>query len=84
MDGAQVMKSHHGRALEAEVSLEVLGDFTDEALEGQLADDEQLSRLLATTNLPKIDGTPVDLRAVCLVRAMARESWEHGNVTVSP
>ena len=35
MDGAQVMKSHHGRALEAEVSLEVLGDFTDEALEGQ-------------------------------------------------
>ena len=70
MDGAQVrvlektdqvslaglLKGHHGGALEAEVSLEILGDFTDEALEGQLA-DEQLSRLLVTTDLTKSDGT---------------------------
>ena len=59
MDGAEVcvleetnqvgltglLKSHHSRALEPQVSLEVLGNLTDETLEGQLA-DEQFSRLL--------------------------------------
>ena len=34
-----------GRRLEAEVGLEVVGDLADEALEGQLADDE-VGRLL--------------------------------------
>jgi len=33
-----------------------LSDFTDQALEGQLA-DEELSRLLVTTNLTESDGT---------------------------
>ena len=40
-----LLKSHHGRALEPQISLEVLGNLTDKTLEGQLA-DEQLSGLL--------------------------------------
>ena len=64
MDGAQVgvlkqtdevslaglLEGHDGRALEAEVSLEVLCDLTDQALEGQLA-DEKLSGLLVSPDL---------------------------------
>ena len=69
MDGAQVgvleqadqvgfasfLQSHDGRALEAEVSLKVLGDFAHQTLEGQLA-DEKLSALLVTTDLTKSHG----------------------------
>lgn len=40
-----LLEGHDGRRLEAEVGLEVLGDFTDQALEGELA-DEELGRLL--------------------------------------
>ena len=36
--------------------LEVLRDFADEALEGELA-DEELSRLLVATDLTESDGT---------------------------
>ena len=64
MDGAQVgvlkqtdevslaglLEGHDSRALEAEVSLEVLGNLTDQALEGQLA-DEELSGLLVSPDL---------------------------------
>ena len=70
MDGAQVgvfeetdevslrglLKSHDGGALETEIGLEVLSDLTDETLEGQLADQE-LSRLLVTTDLTKSDSS---------------------------
>ena len=49
---AGLLKSHDGRALEPQVSLEVLGDFPHKALEGQLA-DEELGALLVTTDLPK-------------------------------
>ena len=70
MDGAQVgifeqadevglngfLERTDGRGLEAEVRLEVLGDFTDETLEGQLA-DEELSRLLVATNLTEGDSS---------------------------
>ena len=42
---AGLLQSHDGRALEAQVGLEVLGDLTDQPLEGQLA-DEQLGALL--------------------------------------
>ena len=42
---AGLLQSHHSRALEAQVSLEILGDLTNQPLEGQLA-DQQLSRLL--------------------------------------
>ncbi|MEL7523314.1 MAG: hypothetical protein AAGJ80_17140 [Cyanobacteria bacterium J06553_1] len=66
MDGAQVgvfeksnqvslrcfLKSHDGRALESEISLEVLGDFSDKTLEGQLA-DEKLSRFLVSSDFTK-------------------------------
>jgi len=47
---AGLLEGHDGGALEAEVGLEVLGDFTDQTLEGELA-DEKLSALLVTTDL---------------------------------
>ena len=39
------MQGHHGRALEPQVGLEVLGNLADQPLEGELA-NQQLSRLL--------------------------------------
>lgn len=70
MDGAQVgvfkegdevglnglLKSTNGGGLETEVRLEVLSDFTDETLEGELADQE-LGGLLVATDLTESDGT---------------------------
>ncbi len=70
VDGAQVgvlkqtnqvglgslLQGHDGAGLEAEVSLEVLGDLPHQALEGQLA-DEQLSGLLVATDLTESHGT---------------------------
>lgn len=70
VDGAQVgvleetnqvslrglLEGSDGRALEAEIGLELLRDFTDEALEGELA-DEQVGRLLVATDFTKSDGT---------------------------
>merc|ERR1711895_44318 len=50
------LESHDGRGLESEISLEVLCDFTDQALEGKLA-DEELSALLVTTDLTEGNGT---------------------------
>lgn len=54
VDGAQVgvfketnqvsfgsfLKSHDGRGLESKVGFEVLGDFTNQSLEGQFADQQ--------------------------------------------
>ena len=70
MDGAQVgvfeeadeigfaglLEGEHGGTLEAELGLEVLGDLTDEALEGQLA-DQQLGALLVAADLTKSNGS---------------------------
>lgn len=70
VDGAQVgvlkegdevglnglLKSTDGRGLEAEVGLEILSNFTDQTLEGQLADQE-LSGLLVATDFTQSDGT---------------------------
>ena len=70
MDGAQVgvlekadqvslaglLKSSDSGALEAEVGLEVLGDLTDQTLEGELA-DEQLGGLLVPTDLTESHST---------------------------
>ena len=70
MDGAQVgifeqgdevsldglLQGADGRALETEIRLEVLGDFTDQTLEGELADQE-LGGLLVATDLTESDGT---------------------------
>ncbi len=51
----RLLEGGDGGRLEAEVRLEVLGDFTHEALERQLA-DEQLSALLVATDLTESDG----------------------------
>lgn len=70
VDGAQVgvlkegdevslnglLESADGGRLEAEIGLEVLGDLTDQTLEGELADQE-LSRLLVTTDLTESDSS---------------------------
>jgi histone H3 len=47
---AGLLEGHDGGALETQVGLEILGDFTDETLEWQLADQE-LCALLVTTDL---------------------------------
>jgi len=47
---AGLLEGHDGRALEPQVGLEVLGDLTDQTLEGQLA-DEQLGGLLVPPDL---------------------------------
>jgi len=53
---ASLLEGHDGRGLESQVSLEVLGDLSDQALEGQLADQE-LSGLLVTSDLSESDGS---------------------------
>ena len=69
MDGAQVgvfeetdevgfagfLEGHDGGALEAQFSLEVLGDFPDQSLEGEFS-DEELGALLVATDFTKSDG----------------------------
>ena len=52
----RLLERTDGRRLEAEVRLEVLGDFSNQALEGQLADQE-LGGLLVATDLTESDGT---------------------------
>ena len=42
---AGFLQSHHGRALEPQVGLEVLGNLANQTLEGELA-NQQLCRLL--------------------------------------
>ena len=80
MDGGQVgileethsvrlgglVQGEHGGALEAQVGLEVLGDLTDQALEGQLA-DEELRALLVAADLTQGDRAGAD--AVGLLHA---------------
>jgi len=76
VDGAQVsvleetdkvgfagfLEGHDGGALESQLCLEVLGDFSDQTLEGQLS-DEELGALLVATDLTESDGTgPVTMR----------------------
>jgi hypothetical protein len=50
------LEGKDGRSLETEIGLEVLSDLTHETLEGELA-DEQVRRLLVTTDLTKSDGS---------------------------
>lgn len=76
VDGAQVgvlketyqvsfrslLESHDGRGLEPQIGLEVLGDLTDQTLEGQLA-DEKLGGFLVTTDLTESHSSgPVTMR----------------------
>ena len=53
---AGFLQSHNGRALESQVSLEILGNFPDQPLEGQFP-DEQLSALLVTSDLSQSNGS---------------------------
>ena len=50
------LESTDSRGLESEIGLEVLSNFPDETLEGELADQE-LSRFLVTTDFTESDGT---------------------------
>ena len=52
---ASLLQSHDSRALEPQVSLEVLGNLPDQTLEGELA-DEKLGGLLVPPDLPEGDG----------------------------
>ena len=47
---AGLLQRHDGRTLEPQLGLEVLGNFTDKSLEGELS-DQQLGALLVATNL---------------------------------
>ena len=67
---ARLLKSSHSRRLEAQVGLEVLSDLADEALEGQLA-DEQLGALLVAADLTESDRT----RAVTMRLLDATGGW---------
>ena len=53
---ASLLKSHHSGALETQIGLEILSDFSHKTLEGQLA-DQQLGGFLVTTDLTKSDCT---------------------------
>lgn len=50
------LKGANGSTLKAKISLEVLGDFTNQSLKGKLS-DEQFCRLLVSPNLTKGDST---------------------------
>ena len=52
----RLLESADSRGLEAEVGFEVLGNFTDETLEGEFA-DEELSGFLVATNLTESDSS---------------------------
>ena len=52
----RLLERTDGGGLEAQVGLEVLSNLADETLEGELA-DEELGRLLVSTDLTKSDGT---------------------------
>jgi len=70
VDGAQVgvfketdkvslggfLKSHNSGRLESKISFEILSDFSDESLEGQLS-DEKLGRFLVSSDLSEGDGS---------------------------
>ena len=59
---AGLLEGHDSGALEPQVGLEVLGDLPDQALEGQLA-DEELGGLLVPPDLPEGDGAgPIPVR----------------------
>lgn len=65
---SSLLQGEDGRALEAQIRLEVLGDFANEALEGKLA-NQQVGTLLELANLTKGDGSrPVAMRLLDAAR----------------
>lgn len=67
LDG--LLEGADGGRLEAQVRLEVLSDFTDEALEGELA-DEQLGGFLVATDFTEGDGSGLE--------GVLAEGWRNG------
>ena len=59
------------RWLEVEVGLEVLSDFTDKVLEGELP-DEELHQLLITTDFTESDGSVVE-PSTCMCMHISNE-----------
>ena len=51
-----LLKSRHSRALETQIGLEILGDFTDQALEWELP-DEKLCGFLVLADFSESDGS---------------------------
>ena len=70
LDG--LLESTDSGRLEAEVRLEVLGNLSDETLEGKLA-DEELSRLLVATDLSESDGSWLKSLLVDFLRFLRRQ-----------
>ena len=55
------LERQDGRSLEAQITLEILSDFTDQTLKGQLS-NQKIGALLVPTNLAKGDGSgPVSM-----------------------
>ena len=50
------LEGQDGRSLESEITLEVLGDLTNQSLKGQFA-DEKVGRLLVSSNLTESDSS---------------------------
>ena len=50
------MKRQDGRSLEAQITLEILSDFTNQTLKGQLS-NQKIGTLLVTTDLAKGNGS---------------------------
>ncbi len=53
---ASLLQSHNGAGLESQISLEVLGNFSDKTLEGELT-DQKLGRLLVASDLTESNCT---------------------------
>ena len=65
-----LLEGHNSRALEPEVSFEVLSDFTDQALEWELA-DEKLCGLLVASDFTQCNGS----RPVSVGLLHSSSSW---------
>jgi hypothetical protein len=59
---ASLLQRHHGRALEAQIGLEVLRYLSDETLEGQLAYEQLRALLIATDLSQRHSAGPVTMR----------------------
>ena len=76
---SSLLQGQHCAALEAQVSLEVLGDLTHQALEGQLA-DQQLSALLVLADLTQSHSS----RAVPARHAKGMSDLAHSGRQLEP
>ena len=67
----RLLQSTNGRGLESQISLKVLGNLSDQSLEGQ-SSDQKLSRLLVSSDLTESNST--GLVSVGLLDATGRAS----------